>query len=64
MHFLYYFKKLKGNEQLWQFLLAFPIVPALLGGIIFLIFCPESPKALIIKNKLQDARNGIYLCIK
>jgi hypothetical protein len=50
--------KLKGNEELWQYLLAFPIVPTLFGGIIFLIFCPDSPKALIIKNKLSDAKNG------
>ena len=40
---------------MWNYLLAFPIVPALLGGFTLLFFFPESPKALIMCNNDQEA---------
>ena len=40
---------------MWNYLLAFPIVPALLGGFTLLFFFPESPKALIMYNNDQEA---------
>jgi hypothetical protein len=45
----------KGGEATWSYLLAFPIVPALLGGITLLLFFPESPKALIMCNNDTEA---------
>jgi hypothetical protein len=52
-----------GNEALWHYLLAYPIVPAVLGGLVFMIFFPESPRALLLhKNKYIDsARQSKYL---
>jgi hypothetical protein len=42
----------------WVFLLAFPMVPALLGIFFLLIFVPESPQALIRKNDEKATRHG------
>ena len=49
------FRTQKGGDELWNYLLAFPIVPALLGGFTLLFFFPESPKALIMCNNDQEA---------
>ena len=52
-----------GNQSMWHYLLAYPILPAVLGGLVFLVFFPESPKALLLnKNKYIDsARKSKYL---
>jgi hypothetical protein len=48
-----------GNEYSWNFLLGFPIIPSLIGGISFLFFFPESPKALLLtESKYDEARKG------
>lgn len=59
------FRQILGTASCWHFLLALPIVPAVLGGVSLLLFFPESPKALLLVNKdkpsatkaLQSLRN-------
>ena len=59
------FRQILGTKDCWQFLLALPIVPSLVGGLSLLFFFPESPKALLLVNKdkpsatkaLQSLRN-------
>jgi len=38
--------------------LAIPIIPALVGLLLLLIFFPETPKALLIKNEECAAKEG------
>ena len=47
---IYYFKKKLGSPELWNYLLAIPIIPALIGAFLLLVFFPETPKALLIKG--------------
>lgn len=49
------FKEILGTNELWHFLLAGPIVPALLGSTLLLFLFPETPKALILKNRDKKA---------
>lgn len=49
------FEQLLGVESLWHFLLAIPIVPSILGAICLLLFFPESPRALLINKRDEDA---------
>lgn len=44
-------RQLLGNLTLWPYLLASPIVPALIGTILLLLILPETPQALIERNK-------------
>ena len=54
------FKQILGSTNTWQFLLAIPIVPALLGSIALLFFFPETPKALLITNSdTESARKAL-----
>jgi hypothetical protein len=47
---------------LWNYLLAFPMVPALVSMIFLFLFFSETPKALLLKGKdYESARKGIYL---
>ncbi|KAI5105950.1 solute carrier family 2, facilitated glucose transporter member 3, partial [Silurus meridionalis] len=46
-------KELLGSEHLWPLLLGLTVVPALLQSII-LIFCPESPRYLLINQQQED----------
>jgi hypothetical protein len=49
-----------GNQYSWNFLLGFPLIPSLIGGLAFLFFFPESPKALLLgDNNYDEARKGI-----
>jgi SP family facilitated glucose transporter-like MFS transporter 1 len=49
------FRQLLGTKDTWEFILAFPLVVSLLGGFIMLFFFSETPKALLITNKDEDA---------
>ena len=49
------FRQLMGTHELWHFLLALPLVPCLLGTVSLLLFFPESPKALLINNRDENA---------
>ncbi|XP_052080662.1 solute carrier family 2, facilitated glucose transporter member 5-like [Mytilus californianus] len=52
-----------GNEDRWQWLLVFNIVPALSN--VFLYWCPESPVYLVIQGKIDMAKKGNilkYIC--
>ena len=44
---------------MWHYLLALPFVPAFVGGVVFLVFFPESPKALLINGFPQAAKKCI-----
>lgn len=53
------FRQLMGVESLWHFLLGLPIIPAVLGGLVLMIFFSETPRALLTTNKDEDAaRDG------
>ena len=47
------FRQLLGTKDLWEYILAFPLVPSLVGGFVLLFFFSETPKALLITNKVQ-----------
>ncbi len=51
----------KGSSDLWNYLLAIPIIPALVGLLLLLLFFPETPKALLIKNREHAAKEGKLL---
>lgn len=49
------FRQLLGIASLWHILLALPLVPCFLGCLALLLFFPESPRALLINNKDENA---------
>lgn len=49
------FRQLLGTKDLWQYILAFPLLTSLIGGFVLLFFFSETPKALLITNKDEDA---------
>lgn len=59
------FRQILGTNEAWNFLLAFPLIPAVLGSLALLVFFSETPKALLIANNdhesarkaLQSLRN-------
>jgi SP family facilitated glucose transporter-like MFS transporter 1 len=54
------FRQLMGTSHLWHYLLAMPIVPAVLGGLVMIFFIPESPRALLIDNDDEhEARKAL-----
>ncbi|CAF0876174.1 unnamed protein product [Brachionus calyciflorus] len=56
------FRQILGNIEKWNYLLAFPIVPAVVGSLALLIFFPETPKALLItKDDKESARKALQL---
>ncbi|CAF0774995.1 unnamed protein product [Brachionus calyciflorus] len=56
------FRQILGNIEKWNYLLAFPIVPAVLGSLALLIFFPETPKVLLItKDDKESARKALQL---
>jgi len=52
---------IEGSSDLWNYLLAIPIIPALVGLLLLLLFFPETPKALLIQNKEYAAKEGKLL---
>ena len=50
---------LKGNEEYWHLLLAFSLLPALVSSVTFAFVLPESPKALLIDKKVNEARKAL-----
>ncbi|RNA27414.1 solute carrier family facilitated glucose transporter member 1-like [Brachionus plicatilis] len=55
------FRQILGSQGSWNYLLAVPIIPALVGSIALLLFFPESPKALLIKNKADLALEALRI---
>jgi SP family facilitated glucose transporter-like MFS transporter 1 len=54
------FRQFLGTDNLWHYLLAMPIVPAILGGLVMIFFVPESPRALLIDNDDEhEARKAL-----
>jgi MFS family permease len=51
------FKELLGTDSYWQFLLATPLVPALLSSLFIFLFFPESPSELL-KEDEHKAKEG------
>jgi len=45
------FKEILGNESTWNFLLAIPGILAIFAGLALLLFFPETPRNLLIKNR-------------
>lgn len=50
------FRQVLGTATQWSYLLALPIVPALVGALLLLIVFPESPSSLL--NKYKDAKGA------
>lgn len=53
------FRQLMGVPTLWHFLLGIPIVPAVLGGVVLMVFFSETPRALLTTNKDEDAAREV-----
>ncbi|KAK5894075.1 hypothetical protein CesoFtcFv8_010799 [Champsocephalus esox] len=54
---------LMGNAALWPFLLAFPVLPALLQCVL-LPLCPESPRYLLINCKEESKARSILVMLR
>lgn len=53
------FVNLKGSIDQWGFMLSTPLFPAMIGYISFIFFLPDTPRALIDKDKDETrAREG------
>ena len=61
-YFIYY--KQKGGEETWNYLLAFPIVPAIVCVICLLVFFPETPKALLLKGDDYEAAKKVLQMLR
>lgn len=55
------FRQLLGSQTTWNYLLAVPFIPALIGCVTMLLFFPESPKALLIRNKNDMALEALRI---
>lgn len=55
------FRQLLGTESSWNYLLAIPIIPCVICVFFMLLFCPESPKALLMKKGREDEAREV-LC--
>lgn len=55
------FRQLLGSPTTWNYLLAVPFIPALIGCVTMLLFFPESPKALLIRNKHDVALEALRI---
>ena len=53
------FKEILGNQNTWHFLLAFPLIPSLIGTVLLTFFFPETPKALINYRKTEQAEKAL-----
>ena len=51
---LFGLRQILGCLDLWGYLIAIPLIPALIGSISLLLFLPESPRALISKNRDEE----------
>ena len=49
------FGGLLGNERHWAYLLAAPMVPALVGGFVLFLFVEETPKCLLYERGDENA---------
>lgn len=52
-------KVMLETEELWPLLLGFTIILAVLQSIA-LLFCPESPRFLVINRKEEESVNKIF----
>ena len=52
------FRQLLGTQNLWQFLLAIPVVPGILGSALAVLYLNEPPKILLAQNNEPKARKG------
>lgn len=53
------FRQLLGTKDLWEYILAFPLITSLIGGFVLLFFFSETPKALLITNKDEDSTREV-----
>lgn len=53
------FRQLLGTKDMWEFILAVPLLVSLVGGFTMLFFFSETPKALLITNKDEDATRKV-----
>ena len=53
------FRQLLGTSDMWHYILAFPIVPSVVGGLVMLLFFSETPKALLITSKDEEATRTV-----
>lgn len=61
MLYLYNYK-FKGNHRLWNYLVAFPVIPAIFAFILIFLLFPDSPKHLLYKCKNEKkAKRGILI---
>ena len=56
------FKEILGNEAGWHFLLALPLIPAVLGFILLFLLFPSSPRELFLVNgDVANAKRALQL---
>lgn len=48
-------RQLLGTKDLWEYILAFPFITSVGGGLVLLFFFSETPKALLLTNKDEEA---------
>lgn len=53
------FRQLLGTKDTWQYILGFPLITSLIGGFVMLFFFSETPKALLITNKDEEATRQV-----
>lgn len=53
------FRQIFGTSDMWHYILAFPIIPSVVGGLVLLLFFSETPKALLITNKDEEATRTV-----
>lgn len=53
------FRQILGTEDLWEFILAVPLLVSFLGGFFMLFFFSETPKALLFTNKDENATREV-----
>lgn len=56
------FKQILGTDSLWHFLLALPLIPAILNFFLLLLFFPETPRELFLTHRdVGNARRALQL---
>lgn len=53
------FRQLLGTQDMWQYILAFPLIPSVLGGLVLLFFFSETPKALLLTNRDEESTRTV-----
>ena len=50
------FRQIFGTDELWHYILAFPFITSTIGFLGLLLFFPETPRVLLVRN--QDEKSA------